>query len=111
MDKYLDNEFDIFKIAQSMDLDIDVFKNIIELFFENIETDISLLKEFIDKKDFLNISKQAHKIAGSSGAVRFENMRNIAKQIELKAKNQEKIDYLNFFEKLQKELQIYKKLL
>ena len=108
LEKDVDINFHIKEIAQIMNLDEEIFKSIIELFFNNIDKDLEELKDSISKKDFEKICKTAHKIAGSSGAVRFDNVREIAKKIELSGREQKEIDYLLYFDNLVKRISDYK---
>jgi len=108
LEKDVDINFHIKEIAQIMNLDEEIFKSIIELFFNNIDKDLEELKDSINKKDFEKIYKTAHKIAGSSGAVRFDNVREIAKKIELSGREQKEIDYLLYFDNLVKRISDYK---
>jgi HPt (histidine-containing phosphotransfer) domain-containing protein len=103
--------FDVIEVAKSMNMDEEMFLDIIELFFENIYQDLDNLKDTIANKDFETLSKHAHKIAGATGAVRFNKARTIAKEIELYAKDQQNANYLELFEKLQNVIKQYKLLI
>jgi len=96
------------EIAKEMELDETIVKQLIELYFENIYKDLEELKDAINKNDFENIRIKSHKIAGSSGAVKFMDVYKLAKEIEVLAKDEKEIDYKSLFNNLVKKIEKYK---
>ena len=63
-------------------------------YVEESKTILADLRSAIDKKDFSGIQHQAHSIKGSSGNLRFEALYEMAKEMELAAKeNNSSFDY------------------
>jgi len=109
LNKYLNkSDFNLDKAIKETNIDKETFIEILKIFFENIGDDMDKLKNSIKEKQLNKISINAHKIAGSSSAIRFHKMFKIAKQIETKANNFQQINYKKLFKKLQKSLANYK---
>ena len=81
-------------------LDEDMKNELIMLYFEYIYTDLDRLKKAIEDKNFNSIKEAAHKIAGASFAVGFDDIAKIAKEIENHARNEKNIEYLELFDKI-----------
>ena len=96
------------EIAKEMELDETIVKQLIELYFENIYKDIEELKDAINKNDFENTRIKSHKIAGSSGAVKFMDIYELAKEIEYNSKEKKNINYSELFNKIVHKLKKYK---
>ena len=97
--KYLKEDL-LGNIALNLDLDEEIIKELIDLYFQNIYSDLDLLKKAIEENDYKNIREIAHKIAGGSSAVGFDKAYKKAKIIENFAKDEEKKDYRELFKKL-----------
>ncbi|RUM57201.1 MAG: hypothetical protein DSY40_01110 [Nautilia sp.] len=100
LNKYLNYKFDIDKVAENLKMDKETLKAIISIFFKNINKDIEYLENAIKEKDFIKIRNISHKIAGSSVSIRFYNVYEKAKEIEIAAIEKKDVDY----EKLLNEL-------
>lgn len=66
-------------------IDLDL-KDIVPIFFETREEEISLLEEYYKEKDALNIMKLAHKIKGSGTSFGFDDLNVIGNKLEEAAK-------------------------
>lgn len=66
-------------------IDLDL-KDIVPIFFETREEELSLLEDYYKKKDTLNIMKLAHKIKGSGTSFGFDNLNPIGNKLENAAK-------------------------
>ena len=109
--KYLNfaNDETINKISNSMNLDRDVIKQLLELYFANIDIDLDKLYKAIKVNNFSEIRNIAHKISGSSGAVELNDVYHIAKKMEFYARNEENIDYKKLFDELVTQIHNYQK--
>lgn len=67
------------KIVISVDKDL---KEIMPMFLENRNKDISLLKTAISSKDFAQITVIGHKLAGNAGSYGFPDLGDIGVAIE-----------------------------
>lgn len=76
-----------YKIEISIEL-----KDLIPIFKQETQKNLDLLKKSIEEKDFEQISSIAHKIKGSGGSYGFLRLSEIAKQIEVHAKNDKSIE-------------------
>lgn len=89
------------KIADELDFDLEDVELLMESFFKNIDKLMLPLKDAIDKNEFEQIFKSAHAIKGSAGNLTLMNISNMAKDIELAAMKNERIDYNAMFDKLE----------
>jgi len=106
--KYLKKDNLSANLAKEMGLDEDIISQLLSLYFDNIYTDLEALKTAIVDKNIDKIRVVSHKIAGSSGAVHFDRVHKIAKEIEVSARNKIDINYKEYFEKLLLEIENYK---
>ena len=109
--KYLKEENLVSNIAHSMNLDEEIIKELLGLYFENIDGDLLQLSENINDEDFNEIRMVAHKIAGASGAVQLDKVYRTAKEIENLARKMEDVNYKQMFNILVSEIEEYKQTL
>ncbi|MEA1955368.1 MAG: response regulator [Campylobacterota bacterium] len=89
-----------------------IILKLLKSFISGTEKSLKELEEFINTKDLKNIRDTAHKIAGSSGNMRFMQIYDLSKKIETDASNEIDRDYQedfkmikNYFEKLEKVIE------
>ncbi len=104
-------EYNINQVAEEMDITPEVLREILDLFFEHIDEYMAQLEKEIKNNSLEEIAKSAHKIAGSGGAVQFELVRKLAKEIENSAREKKIIDYKEKFNQLKEMIALYKNLL
>ncbi len=67
------------------------------------------LRDAIDANDFTNIKMHAHSIKGSAGNLKFSEVYEMAKEMELSAMNEKSdFDYLSYFEAINKAISTIK---
>ncbi len=76
-----------YKVEISIEL-----KDLVPIFKEETQKNLDLIKKAIEQEDFEQISMIAHKIKGSGGSYGFMRLSEIAKQIEIYAKNEKNIE-------------------
>jgi HPt (histidine-containing phosphotransfer) domain-containing protein len=76
---------------------------VITMFFETSAKNLEDMQEAIENNDKEKLSQAAHSLKGSSSTLQLTEIAELAKEIELSAKNNENIDYQNQYEQL-KEL-------
>ncbi len=78
---------DFGKLAERLGLESDEFIELAELFVETGASDIEKLKISIEKGDVKGVVESSHSIKGASGNLGFNDIYEIAKGIELNARN------------------------
>ena len=70
------------KLAERLGLDVEDIRELLELYVETTTTDLAQLKGAIETKDADLTHAKAHSIKGSSGNLGFDEMYNLAKEID-----------------------------
>ena len=95
-------------MAKQLGIPESLFTKILDKFLETIDTYMLELEQSINSNDLDGIRMYAHKIKGSMMTFNLEYMVEILKNMENDAENNIIRDYLQDFEKLQKELKNFK---
>jgi HPt (histidine-containing phosphotransfer) domain-containing protein len=77
---------DIRQLAVKLDLDEDEFIQLMELFFETSLSDLNKMKTGLVQGDVEKVAEAAHSIKGASGNLGFHEIHEMAKGVEMKAK-------------------------
>lgn len=101
--------YDIEEAAQSLGLQVTIFKTILNAFVSSIDEDLDLLKEAIDSNNYENIREVAHKIKGASANLKIKEVASLLNEIELNAKDSIDIEYNVKFEQLKSKIESIKK--
>ncbi len=89
------------ELAAKIGLKVKHIPILVGTYIEEGESILNSLKEAIESKDYENIQLHAHSLKGSSGNLKFDELYELAKEIELSAKNKdESYDYEGKFEEL-----------
>jgi len=96
-------------LQRLLKIDKNTLLNLLGVYFKSVVDDLKRLEIAIEKKDFEDIIKFAHKIKGSSLNLRFNEIGEIAQKIEKNAKDKNNINYKNEFNKMQKKIEKIKK--
>lgn len=73
------------ELAEELGLDEEEYRELIELFMETGQADLSQLKTALEAGDAETASRRAHTLSGSSGNMRLMELHEAAKRIELAA--------------------------
>ncbi|NLA74911.1 MAG: Hpt domain-containing protein [Deltaproteobacteria bacterium] len=73
--------------AQRLGLEIEEYIDLIELFLETSETDISGMEKAAVVSDYAALAERSHSLKGSSGNLGLNEIYEKAKQIEANARN------------------------
>jgi HPt (histidine-containing phosphotransfer) domain-containing protein len=76
---------DLKGLAADIGLDEEEMLELVELFFETSISDLERLKKALDQNDAMTVAEAAHSIKGASGNMRFEEIYELARQIEKNA--------------------------
>jgi len=76
---------DLKGLAADIGLDEEEMLELVELFFETSISDLEKLKKALDQNDAETVSETAHSIKGAAGNMRFEEIYEMARQIEKNA--------------------------
>jgi len=77
---------DLKAIGEDLGLEENEFLEIVELFLETAETDITHLKQAIASGDMKTITEAAHSLKGSAGNLGFTEIYRLSKEIETAAR-------------------------
>ena len=94
-------DYSIEDSAKALGLQLPIFKTILKTFITSIDKDLESLKQSIEKNDKEQIQQIAHKIKGAAGNLKIMSVFEITKDIELKAKENQDLDYNLKFESLE----------
>jgi HPt (histidine-containing phosphotransfer) domain-containing protein len=72
-------------LGEELGLEEDEYRELIELFMETGQSDLSQLKIALDAGDAETVARRAHTLSGSSGNLRIMELHEAAKRIELAA--------------------------
>jgi HPt (histidine-containing phosphotransfer) domain-containing protein len=72
-------------LGEELGLEEEEYRELIELFMETGQADLSQLKTALDAGDAETVSRRAHTLSGSSGNMRLMEIHEAAKRIELAA--------------------------
>ena len=73
---------------------------IYEDFIENFDDIINKLQDSIEENDFKGLAGLAHQLKGTSSNLRIDSIYELSKDLEIRAKNEDKIECLKLFTKL-----------
>lgn len=102
------DKLDLQKIADELEFDLEDVKMLMEVFIESVEESLLNLKKAITQDDFEMIYQSAHAIKGSAANLTLMSISDLAKSIELEAKNKNKIDYQSSYNKLVEQIEYIK---
>ncbi|MEA3352656.1 MAG: Hpt domain-containing protein [Campylobacterota bacterium] len=91
---------DLQKIAESLDFDLEDIEMLMEVFLEGANESLAALKEAIDSNDMDGIYKSAHFLKGSSANLTLADISELAREIELNAREQNTIEYASKYNEL-----------
>ncbi len=74
------------ELAENAGLEKDEFMELMKVFLERTLLDIRRLQTSIDRGNFTGIVEAAHSIKGAAGNLCFDDIHQIAKDIEMKAR-------------------------
>ncbi len=74
------------ELAENLGLEKDVLQEIVELFLETSASDLHKLRLAIDQEDTQQVVEAAHSIKGASGNLGFMAVSEVAKEVEMKAR-------------------------
>ena len=77
---------DFLGLAERLGLEEDEFLELTELFIETGNSDLSKLQSAIEQENIQEVVKSAHSIKGASGNLGFTDIFEVAKVIEMKAR-------------------------
>ena len=98
---------DIKKLAENLELDLEEFSEIFEIYIETTSSDLQELKVALRDGDAKRAHEKTHSIKGSSGNLGIDELYELAKQIDDRAR----VNSLNGLEDLVRNFdEIYKRL-
>jgi len=87
------------EISAAIGLKVKHMPMLIGSFLEESQTIMLSLGEAIDSKNYADIKSHAHSIKGSAGNLKFNEIYDMAKEVELSAaENNENFDYKAYFD-------------
>ena len=105
-------QYDIEAVALELELPTGFLKQLLDTFFDTIESEIGELHKVIEAQDYKQIYELSHSIKGSSGNLKLNSVFEKAKEIEQYAKDEDdKVNYLILVMELNVLIENYKKVL
>jgi HPt (histidine-containing phosphotransfer) domain-containing protein len=92
---------DLDLLASELGFDRDDVVMLLELFLEGAQVSLANMEEAIEKNEIDTILKEAHAIKGSAANMMLEEIVDIANELEVSAKQNQKINYLSLYTKLE----------
>ena len=77
---------DIKKLAENLDLDLEDFNEIFEIYMETTSSELQELKAALQDGDAERAHEKSHSIKGSSGNLGLDELYELAKQIDDRAR-------------------------
>jgi HPt (histidine-containing phosphotransfer) domain-containing protein len=77
---------DIKKLAENLELDLEDFNGIFEIYIETTSSDLQELKAALRDGDAQRAHERSHSIKGSSGTLGLDELYELAKQIDDRAR-------------------------
>ena len=93
---------DLNKLAERLGLDVEDIRELLELYVETTTSDLAQLKGAIETKDAELAHAKAHSIKGASGNLGLDEMYELAKEIDDRAR-------VNSLDGLEKMVQVFQK--
>ncbi|MFT7005407.1 MAG: CheY-like chemotaxis protein, partial [Sulfurimonas sp.] len=94
------------KLKEELILSEDELIMLLNLFIKKMITQIPILSDAIDKKDYQKIALNAHSIKGSSGNFRIDSIEHNASEMEVMAKSENSTyNYRESFEKIKRRVE------
>lgn len=88
------------KIAKEFGFTRSDIDTLIDLFCKNAKTSMVQMEEKIAQKDLQGIIDAAHAIQGSASTLKLDEVAQLARGIEIDAKNKEDVDYALYYKQL-----------
>ena len=95
---------DLNEIAQELDFELEDVEMLFEAFLENAYEMLDSLENAIAKNDMEGVFRSAHSIKGSAANLIFDKLSELAKEIELDARQGLDKDYLASYKILRDEI-------
>ena len=99
---------DFKKIADELDFEIADVMMLIDMYLESAQDSIENIKIAIESNDLETIKNEAHAIKGSSANLKLDDIKVLAKEIELSATENQDIDYQSVISKLYEKIELLK---
>lgn len=77
---------DIKQLAENLELDLEEFNEIFEIYMETTSSDLQEIKAALQDGDAERVHEKAHSIKGSSGNLGLDELYKLAKQIDDRAR-------------------------
>ena len=91
---------DLEKIAQELEFDLEDVEMLLEVFLDSAKESLEDLKNGIEENNMETIFSSSHAIKGSAANILLNEISQLAKEIEVNARNNNEINYKEEYEKL-----------
>ncbi|MCF8037160.1 MAG: Hpt domain-containing protein [Desulfobacteraceae bacterium] len=82
---------DIHQLARALDMDPELFRELLSLFIDNSQKELAELREASSRQDFTRASRLAHSLKGAAVNLGFNGIAGQAESIENAAKTRDSI--------------------
>lgn len=105
------SDYDFDEVAEILGIPKELVSELLHDFFNNSLEEIDKISEAILNNNLNDIEHYAHSIKGAAANLRLVNVANVAREIELSAKNNQHIEYMDKLKDLLQAIYNYKDLL
>ena len=92
---------DLDLLSSELGFDRDDVVMLLELFLEGAQVSLANMEEAIEENNTTIISQEAHAIKGSAANMMLADIVDIANELEVSSKQNQKINYLSLYTKLE----------
>lgn len=82
------------RALREINISEEMFNELLNVFVEQTETALKIMKKTVTRKNYEEMRKQAHLISGSAGNLRISGIQKLAKEIELEAMEKREISVI-----------------
>jgi len=94
------------KIVTDLEIDDETLQMLIDTFFDSTADDLNALRTLVKNQDHIGVSQKSHAIKGAASSMRFDEMANLLKQLELAAKEADDNVSNELFERIMLEFNV-----
>jgi len=104
-------QYDKEKVANKMQLPVEFLNELIGMFFDESQDEITSLQKATEINDFEEMANIAHSIKGASSNLQLDEITKVAREIEESAKNKKEYNYMQSAAQLNELINRYKKVI
>ncbi len=92
-------------LAESLEFDIEDVYVLVELFIENAQVSLANIEDAIENTNMQAIQNEAHAIKGSAANLMLDDIQELARELEIAAKEKQRINYLSLYSQIEEKIE------